>query len=118
MINYRRVTLAEHKSAQCRVRLYDNGDICLQSYNTDVIYYAHKTGFLYCTGTYSATTRKHISWFLREYFPNVSYQEMRDACHNKQKVNARVTTFLSVAPLTTMERELMDGTRLEPNDFI
>lgn len=122
MINYVTEKLADHKSAQCRVRRYDNGDICLQSYNTDVIYAVYKTGFLYCTGTYSTTTRKHISWFLREYFPNVSCQAMRDTCHNKQKVNVRTGPEPEVTPLTTIERELMDssyyGTRLDPGDFI
>ena len=32
---------------------------------------------LYCSGTYSHTTRRQISWFLREYFPELSYQDMK-----------------------------------------
>ena len=44
----------------------------LQSYATDVIIV--KNGLLECTGLYSMTTRKHISAFLWEYYPNVSFQ--------------------------------------------
>ena len=89
-INYRVRNLRDHASAQCEVLLFDCEDIALRSYRTTVIYYHAATGFLYCTGTYSQTTRKHISWFLREYFPTVSYQSMRDCYLNDEKYHVGI----------------------------
>lgn len=71
--------LNNHRYAQCHVRVHDNGDIEFVSYNTTVIY-AVKVGHKYnvvCTGTYSATTRKQIGWFLREYLPMLNYYDMK-----------------------------------------
>lgn len=39
--------------------------IILRSYQTDVVIISD--GWMTCTGTYSQTTRKHISAFMREY---------------------------------------------------
>lgn len=39
--------------------------IILRSYQTDVVIISD--GWMSCTGTYSQTTRKHISAFMREY---------------------------------------------------
>ena len=39
--------------------------IILRSYQTDVVIISN--GWMTCTGTYSQTTRKHISAFMREY---------------------------------------------------
>lgn len=41
-------------------------EIVLRSYQTDVIIVS-ADGWLVCTGTYSATTRRHIGAFMREY---------------------------------------------------
>ena len=41
-------------------------EIVLRSYQTDVIIVT-ADGWLICTGTYSATTRRHIGAFMREY---------------------------------------------------
>ena len=121
MNNYRRVRLTDHRSANCSVRMFDNGDICFQSYATDVLYYVHSTGFLYCTGTYSQTTRRQIGWFLREYFPNFSYHDAKAAYESDCKISVNVTTFLSLVPLTPSERDLMhsahSGCSLYPIDF-
>lgn len=47
----------------------------LISYITPVL--IEKDGILYCTGLYSNTTRRHISAFLREYYPNISYYDIK-----------------------------------------
>lgn len=111
--------LRDHASAQCCVRLYENGDICLQSYRTDIIYYDHEQQVLYCTGIYSQTTRKHISWFLREYFPSISYQTMRDAYYYNYKV--LVDTQFHTIELSAHERDIVDeahnGRTLSPACF-
>ena len=58
--------------AQAKVRIYDDGTIVLQSYATDVITVT-PGGWLVVSGLYSATTRKHIGAFMREY-ANATYQ--------------------------------------------
>ena len=64
--------------AQAKVR--DYADIgrdtrILQSYATDVIIV--ENGWLECTGLYSMTTRKHISAFLWEYYPHISFNMVK-----------------------------------------
>lgn len=94
--------LEGHPGAQCRVQIEPDGQIVFISYVTEVIraipswraglidgdkvicvgaeentngdYY-----FVECTGTYSRTTAKQITWFLREYFPTLSLRNMRAA---------------------------------------
>lgn len=66
--------LASHKYANCHVSVYREGvrvtGVSLWSYSTDVcgFYFDENEGEwkIYCTGTYSQTTRKHIGWFARE----------------------------------------------------
>ena len=73
--------LRGHESAKCGVDILPNGSIQLISYSTTVIFADKLTDgkeyYLSCTGTYSATTRKHIRWFLNEYFPNFTYYDMK-----------------------------------------
>lgn len=71
--------LAGHKSAQCYV-IENEGRIDFISYRTRVITILHRgtdTEQIECTGTYSATTRKQIGWFLKEYMPHLSYHDMK-----------------------------------------
>lgn len=51
--------------AQATVIFLENNDMILRSYATDVVIISG--GWMSCTGTYSATTRKHISAFMREF---------------------------------------------------
>lgn len=107
-MNYKRVKLADHKSANCSVKLYEDGSMVLQSYHTDVILFHKPTGYLYCSGTFSQTTRKHITWFLREYFSYgcVSYQDMKKCAGGRLKYHTGINAF---TPLTEKERELLHG---------
>ena len=68
--------LANHESAQAKVQVIrdENNAIVglnLISYSTLVCGFRFETDgikgktFAFCTGTYSQTTRKHISWFCR-----------------------------------------------------
>mgnify|MGYP006976589304 FL=1 len=58
-------TLKSMPYAQATVITFGNGNITLRSYSTDVIIISD--GWMSCTGTYSQTTRKHISAFMREF---------------------------------------------------
>ena len=65
-------TLSAMPYAQAKVIKHEDGAITLRSYFTDV---AHITadGWLIINGLYSATTRKHIGAFVREY-AHIDYQ--------------------------------------------
>jgi hypothetical protein len=92
--------LAHHPGCQCRVREHEDGVIEFISYTTLVIravpqklaknYFSDyaitiKDGeqidedayFLECTGTYSRTTAKQIGYFLKEYFGDLNYYDMK-----------------------------------------
>ena len=65
-----------------------NGNIHLISYTTRVIS-IDADGWLECTGTYSATTRKHIGAFLKEYAPNLNYHDAKRAAIENIQINIR-----------------------------
>ena len=67
------------------VNTLDDGSIELQSYKTSIIK-IDKNGWLSCTGTYSATTRKHINAFMREY-TNLSYYDAKMCYEKNKKIN-------------------------------
>lgn len=71
--------LANHKYSQCYVEIVGNVTT-FTSYSTPVIYMATIEGkrYMECTGTYSATTRKQIGYFLKEYAPDLSYYDMKN----------------------------------------
>lgn len=56
----------------------------LVSYSTDVAY-VDRNGWAGCLGTYSATTRKHIGAFAKEY--GVSYHDFKRAYENGEEFN-------------------------------
>lgn len=114
-MNYTVRKLTAHASANCRVRVYDNGDLVLQSYATDVIYYDKAHDRVFCTGLYSMTTRKHITWFLREYIPLLGYEEVKCAYVDGIAVNSIGQWALSLTKdqLDTL-RSASHGSSLHP----
>ena len=86
--------LKNHPYAQCSVRVLLDGSIVFTSYNTDVIY-IDKDGWLYVRGLYSATTRKHIGYFLKEYVPDMSFQTAKSLCLNNKACNIYTGEVLS-----------------------
>ena len=78
--------LKNHPYAQCSVRVLLDGSVVFTSYITDVIY-IDKDGWLYVSGLYSATTRKQIGWFLKEYVPALSYQDIKSLYYNNRALN-------------------------------
>ena len=78
--------LKNHPYAQCSVRVLLDGSVVFTSYNTDGIY-VDKDGWLYVSGLYSATTRKQISWFLKEYVPALSYYDIKSLYYNNRVLN-------------------------------
>lgn len=79
--------LATMPYAQARIITEDNL-ITLQSYATAVIIINKASGWVQCTGTYSQTTRKHISAFCKEIADGVlDYQLMKQIAKDKMLYN-------------------------------
>ena len=78
--------LKNHPYAQCSARELIDGSVVFTSYNTDVIY-IDKDGWLYVSGLYSATTRKQIGYFLKEYVPFLNYYDIKSLYCNKCLLN-------------------------------
>lgn len=76
--------------AQARVSITSDGSIFLISYTTTVIH-VDPSGWLVCTGLYSATTRKHISAFLREYFPDITFYMVKAIAGGDEILNVHTT---------------------------
>lgn len=72
---------------------YGSCGVVFNEYGTHLISYTtlvcsiDKAGFLTCTGTYSATTRKHIGAFLKEYAPKLCYYDAKKAYENNHAIN-------------------------------
>ena len=60
-----------HPYANCGVHEIDGG-FALQSYST-IVATIDNDGWLTIFGLYSATTKRHLSWFVKE-FANLTYQ--------------------------------------------
>ena len=54
-------------------------------------------GWLVCTGTYSATTRKHIGAFMHEYGNGASYYTAKMCYENNQTYNIYTGEVMSLA---------------------
>lgn len=72
-----------HKSAQCYIKEYDNGNKVLVSYRTEVVII--EENWVEVTGLYSMTTRRHIGWFMAEI--GETYQFAKTLYENHVKFN-------------------------------
>ena len=75
--------LINHPYAQCEI-IITPGYVACKSYNTIVA--TIQGGWLVINGLYSATTRRHISAFVREY-ANLSYQTAKRLYEDAYKYN-------------------------------
>ena len=73
-------------NGQCGVRIDENGGIQLISYTTIVID-IDPHGWLVCHGTFSATTRKHIAAFCKEYANGLTYKSCKMAYEDNHTIN-------------------------------
>ena len=86
-VNYDR-KLANCPYGSAGVDTYNDGAIALISYTTRVIE-IDRDGWMTCTGTYSATTRKHIGAFLKEYAPTLCYADVKAIAGTEHRINIR-----------------------------
>lgn len=85
--------LKGHSGMQCHVADMGHGILSFVSYSTEVlrafpstdkenVYLIEPRGQYWDHRVYTPTTAKQISYFLREYFPNLSYQEFKKGALN------------------------------------
>lgn len=87
--------------AQADVRTLITGETILRSYATDVAYIT-SDGWLFVNGLYSATTRKHLGAFAKEYCG--CYYDTLKKCYNEQLTyNINTKEFVSLATGEAME---------------
>jgi hypothetical protein len=71
--------------AQAKI-VFDGEGTHLISYTT-LVCTIDPEGWLSCTGTYSATTRKHISAFMRECTANLCYYDAKACYEGSHELN-------------------------------
>lgn len=75
--------LKNHKYANAHIRRYSDGIIQLWSYSTMVLEYNIRDKTIFCSGLYSMTTRRHIGWFMNQFFNNkYNYHDTKYICNN------------------------------------
>lgn len=79
--------LREMPSAQAGVKKAKDGTIFLISYETKVAELS-ADGWFHCYGTFSATTRRHIGAFLKEYAPSLCYYDAKRCYEKDEEINA------------------------------
>lgn len=91
-------SLKDHRSMQCYIHIYEDGTIELVSYYTLVLRAVRKDEdtreyWIESHGTFwdnervfTPTTARHISYFLREYFPSLSYYDFKYAAEKTGEV--------------------------------
>lgn len=95
-MNIMKKKLSRMPYAQARVEIGDDGVICLVSYSTIVII-IDSQGWLSCTGTYSQTTRKHISAFMHEYGNGAGYYTAKKCYEDNAIYNIYTGEIISLA---------------------
>lgn len=84
-------TFKDHKYCQACIFEEENGTF-LVSYTTTVCD-VDQDGWLHCSGTYSATTRKHIGYFCEEMNYKICYQDVKRAYEKDMFVNVWTGEF-------------------------
>lgn len=81
--------------AQCRVYIkrFDDNSVSVElvSYDTSVLLLNYNPAVgaaLYCSGTYSVTTARHINRFTHEFCGDNKYHDCKSALHNPDKLFA------------------------------
>ena len=86
------IKFADHKQAQAHMEITGNV-IALYSYTTRVA--EIREGWLTIFGLYSMTTRRHISWFMRE-IGKFDYQLAKQLYEDGKKMNIYTGEVLDV----------------------
>ena len=111
--------------AQCHIRIErskNSVSVELISYNTSVCFIELDENdlILYCSGTYSNTTARHINRFTREFLKRSYYFECKDALI-KDVGSARFPGFVPVVSFTESDHEYNEFhtqmERYENNNF-
>lgn len=84
--------LKNHQYAKAEI-IREGPTIILRSYTTNVLYYNVMDGTIECTGLYSNSTRRHISWFMSQFIDDFNYHDIKKAYLNNEKLYTKVKTY-------------------------
>lgn len=84
-LNYSTRPFPAHPYAQAAIISFSDGTTGLLSYNT-VVAEITSQGWLIVHGLYSATTRRHIGWFMK-YMLDMDYATAKRLCLNNLMLN-------------------------------
>ena len=105
---YNRTRLKDHTTwnatAYVHVKNKKVVSVGLQSYRTMVI--RVKDDRMVVSGLYSMTTRRHIGWYLKEYYPWLSYYDIKDMYKKDMALDLNTKELV---PLTDEEQEFVDN---------
>ena len=82
--------------AQAHVEITPDGDIHLFSYETLVVS-IDADGWVYCSGLYSMTTRKHISAFAKEYCQPLDFHTIKKVYNDDMVINMHTGEVIDFA---------------------
>lgn len=81
--------LKGHEQAQAHI-IRDHNKIELWSYSTKVLIYDTIDQSIECTGLYSMTTRRHITWFMSQFIGRYDYYDIKKSYLNNDKLHVGV----------------------------
>lgn len=87
--------------AQAGVIAHEDGGVSLISYAT-LVCTIDGEGWLTCTGTYSATTRRHIGSFLKEFAPGTTYYDAKFCYENDCSMNVNTGEVIDLKEKVTI----------------
>lgn len=82
--------------AQAHIEITPNGEINLFSYETLVVS-IDSDGWVYCSGLYSMTTRKHISAFAKEYCKPLDFHTIKKVYNDNMVINMHTGEVIDLA---------------------
>lgn len=98
--NYRDEPLANMPCASAGIIYRDSKqgkETMLKSYETFVLK-KDAAGYVQCTGIYSRTTIKHISAWLKQFAPKISYYAIKEAYKNGYAIHAENGNIVKLDP--------------------
>lgn len=81
--------LKGHEQAQAHI-IREGCNIELWSYSTKVLIYNTLNKTIECTGLYSDTTKRHISWFMNQFIAGFDYYDIKKSYLENKLLNVKI----------------------------
>lgn len=105
--------LKNHPYANCGV-IETEKQVVFVSYITPVLIIDKEAKTMECTGLYSPTTSRQIGWFLSEYYPEISYFDVKEAVEHGYDINLESVRTSGLTGNYKITGTLVNGNRFKP----